>query len=80
MRFLVRPRGCFGSIRAGIPVDDELTTRPVEGMDVRITIALLCREHQKNAALPMLAENLRMNFLRIARDDRARVGLRCTLR
>jgi DNA-binding transcriptional LysR family regulator len=55
MQFLVRTRGCFGLIRAGIPVDDELTTRPIEGMDFRITTALLCRKQQKNAVLPMLA-------------------------
>ena len=55
MQFLVKTRGCFGLIRAGTPVDDELTTRPIEGMDLRITTALLCRKEQKRPVLPMLA-------------------------
>lgn len=55
MQFLVKTRGCFGLIRAGVPVDDELTTRPIEGMDFRITTALLFRKQQKRPVLPMLA-------------------------
>ena len=55
MQFLVKTRGCFGLIRAGIPVDAELTTRPIEGMDFRITTALVFRKEQKRPVLPMLA-------------------------
>jgi DNA-binding transcriptional LysR family regulator len=55
MQFLAKTRACYGLIRAGIPVDDELTTRPIEGVDFRITTALLCHKEQKKPVLPMLA-------------------------
>ena len=55
MQFLVKTRACFGLIRAGILVDDELTTRPIEGFDFRITTALFCHREQKRPVLPMLA-------------------------
>jgi DNA-binding transcriptional LysR family regulator len=55
MQFLVKTRGCFGLIRAGIPMDGELTTRPIEGVDFRINTALVCHKEQKRPVLPMLA-------------------------
>jgi DNA-binding transcriptional LysR family regulator len=67
MQFLVKVRGCFGVIREGVPVDAELTTRPIEGMSLRVRSELMCQKEQQRPVLAMLA--YRMSQLCLHQGD-----------
>jgi DNA-binding transcriptional LysR family regulator len=55
MQFLVKTRSCFGLVREHVPLDPELTTRTIAGVDLRIATALVYRRDQQRPVLPMLA-------------------------
>lgn len=55
MQFLVKHRGCFGLVCKGIPLDPELTSRPIEGLTFRLETALVYRKEQQRPMLSMLA-------------------------
>lgn len=41
MQFIVKTRGCFGLVREGIALDPELIALPMEGINIRVTNALV---------------------------------------
>lgn len=55
MQFLVKTERCFGIVRENVPLDTELTVRPIAGVDIRVTTALVCHRDQQRPVFPMLA-------------------------
>jgi hypothetical protein len=55
MEFLVKTQRCFGIVREHIPLDPELTVRPIAGVDLRLGTALVCHRDQQRPVFPMLA-------------------------
>ena len=55
MQFLVKTQRCFGIVREHIPLDPELTARPISGVDLRVATALVCHRDQQRPVFPMLA-------------------------
>jgi hypothetical protein len=55
MEFLVKTQRCFGIVREHIPLDPELTVRPIAGLNVWLATALVCHRDQQRPVFPMLA-------------------------
>jgi DNA-binding transcriptional LysR family regulator len=55
MEFLVKTQRCFGIVREHVPLDPELTVRPIAGLNVRLATALVCHRDQQRPVFPMLA-------------------------
>ena len=58
MQFLVQSKKGLGLVRESTPLSDQLVTRPIAGLPIRITTAFVCREEQQRPVLPLLAYNL----------------------
>lgn len=55
MQFMVKTLGCFGLVREGIALDPELIAIPIDGINIRVTNALVFSTQQEKPILPMLA-------------------------
>jgi DNA-binding transcriptional LysR family regulator len=55
MQFMVKTLGCFGLVREGIALDPELIALPMDGINIRVTNALVFSTQQERPILPMLA-------------------------
>ena len=55
MQYIVKTRGCLGLIREHAPLDPELTMRPIEGLSLKITTAVVSHADQQRPAIPVLA-------------------------
>lgn len=55
MQFLVKTQQCFGIVRENIPLDADLTVRPIAGANLSIATALVCHREQERPVFPMLA-------------------------
>lgn len=55
MQFLIKTQRCFGIVREHIPLDPELIARPIAGVDLSVTTALVCYREQERPVFPMLA-------------------------
>jgi hypothetical protein len=59
MQTLVRLGYGFALIREGTPLDAELTTRPVAGVDWTVDTAFVYRKHHYHSTIPVLIRHLK---------------------
>jgi hypothetical protein len=59
---MVRERLCIALIRQSEPLHEDLTTRPIEGVNWTIDSAIAYREEHDQEALPLLLRDLEKRF------------------
>lgn len=62
MQMLVKEGFGFTLIREGTPLDDELTTRPIAGMDWAVNTAVIYHQQRHPKTVPILVKKLRRQF------------------
>jgi hypothetical protein len=62
MRELVRRGYGFALIREGSKVDDELTTRPVAGVNWMVSIAVVYNQQRHPKTIPVLVRHLKRHL------------------
>ena len=62
VQLMVRERICFALIREGEPLDDDLTTRPIQGVNWTIDSAIIYPNEHDQKALPLLLHDLEKRF------------------
>jgi DNA-binding transcriptional LysR family regulator len=55
VQFLVKEKVGLGFVREGIPLDSELTSKPIMGVDLIVETAFIYHELQQRPVLPLLA-------------------------
>jgi DNA-binding transcriptional LysR family regulator len=70
MQYIVKTHGCLGLIREHAPLDPELTTRPITGLALKATTAVVSLADQQRPAIPVLAYRMAQRCLGInVRDE-----------
>jgi DNA-binding transcriptional LysR family regulator len=62
VQWMVRERLCIALIRQSEPLHEDLTTRPIEGVNWTIDSAIAYREEHDQEALPLLLRDLEKRF------------------
>jgi hypothetical protein len=62
MQMLVKEGFGFTLIREGTPLDDELTTRPIAGVDWAVNTAVIYHQHRHPKTVPILVKRFRRQF------------------
>lgn len=62
VQWMVKEGGCYSLIRAGRPLVQGLTTRPIAEVDWTIDTAITCRNDHRNPALALLIEELKKRY------------------
>ena len=62
VQWMVREKVCVALIRKSEPLHDELTTRPIQGVNWTIDSAIAYREEHDQQALPLLLRDLEKRF------------------
>ena len=62
VQWMVRERVCVALIRKSAPLHEELTTRPIQGVNWTIDSAIAYREEHDQQALPLLLRDLEKRF------------------
>lgn len=62
VQWMVRERICFALIRQGEPLDDDLTTRPIQDVNWTIDSAIIYPNEHDQKALPLLLHDLEKRF------------------
>ncbi len=62
LRELVKQGYGFALIREGSKVDDDLTTRPIDGVDWKVSIAIVYNKQRHPKTIPVLARHLKRHF------------------
>lgn len=55
VQFLVKEGAGFGLIKEGMPLDPELTSRPIAGVALTVKTAFICHQTQQRPVFPLLA-------------------------
>jgi len=53
--FLIKEKVGLGLVREGMPLDPDLTSRPIAGLNLTVETAFVCQELQQRPVLPLLA-------------------------
>lgn len=70
MQMLVKEGHGFSLIRDGTPLDEELTTRPIRGLNWTIETAVIYHERSCPKTIPILVRKLKKQLDRISRERR----------
>jgi hypothetical protein len=62
MQMLVKEGFGFTLIREGTPLDDELTTRPIAGVDWAVNTAVIYHQQRHPKTVPILVKKFRRQF------------------
>jgi DNA-binding transcriptional LysR family regulator len=62
MQMLVKEGFGFTLIREGVPLDDELTTRPIAGVDWAVNTAVIYHQQRHPKTVPILVKKFRRQF------------------
>jgi hypothetical protein len=62
MQMLVKDGHGFTLIREGTALDDELTTRPIAGVDWTVDTAVIYHKQRHPKTVPVLVRNLKKDF------------------
>lgn len=62
LQWMVKETGCYSLIRAGRPLAQGLTTKPIAEVDWTIDTAIACRKDHGNPALSLLIEELKKRY------------------
>ncbi len=62
VQLMVRERICLALIRQGEPLDEDLTTRPIQGVHWTIDSAIIYQNEHDQKALPLLLHDLEQRF------------------
>jgi DNA-binding transcriptional LysR family regulator len=62
LRELVKQGYGFALIREGSKIDDDLTTRPIDGVDWKVSIAIVYNKQRHPKTIPVLARHLKRYF------------------
>jgi DNA-binding transcriptional LysR family regulator len=62
LRELVRQGYGFALVREGSKIDDELTTRPIAGVDWVVSIAIVYNKHRHPKTIPVLVRHLKRHL------------------
>jgi DNA-binding transcriptional LysR family regulator len=71
LRELVKQGYGFALIREGSKIDDELTTRPIEGVDWKVSIAIVYNKQRHPKTIPVLARHLKRHFATPSNEGRS---------
>jgi DNA-binding transcriptional LysR family regulator len=62
LRELVKQGYGFALVREGSKIDDDLTTRPIDGVDWKVSIAIIYNKQRHPKTIPVLARHLKRHF------------------
>jgi hypothetical protein len=69
LRELVKQGYGFALIREGSKIDDDLTTRPVDGVDWNVSIAIVYDKQKHPKTIPVLARQLKRHFAATSNEE-----------
>src|SRR5277367_3414911 len=72
LRELVKQGYGFALVREGSKIDDDLTTRPIDGVDWKVSIAIVYNKQRHPKTIPVLARHLKRHFANASNEQPSR--------